>query len=113
MAAGPKSNENGNDPAKSRYWISFDFGLGGNYRDFYQWLDTREASECGIGVATFLSAQTRDDIASELKQLLRHQLNPRIYLISMKQGGRFILGGRKASPWTGFAVRDANAVDEV
>jgi hypothetical protein len=113
MAKEPKENENGNEPAKTRYWVSFDFGLGGNYREFYEWLDAREASECGIGVATFLSAHSRDEIAAELKQLLQRKYNPRIYIISRKEGGRFILGNRKASPWTGFAVRNPNVADEV
>lgn len=113
MAARAKTGGNGKAAAKSRYWVSFDFGLGANHRDFYEWLDQKEASECGIGVATFTSALTREQITDEIKQVLRSQSRARVYLISMKHGGRFILGGRKASPWTGFAVRDAHAVDEV
>jgi hypothetical protein len=109
-----KSKLNGNRTGiKSRYWVSFDFGLSANYREFYEWLDAKEASECGIGVATFTSALSRDEIAAEIKQVLHLQLRPRVYLISIKHGGRFILGSRKASPWTGFAVRNASVVDEI
>jgi hypothetical protein len=108
------SNTNGKSKGTaSRYWVSFDFGLSANYREFYEWLDAKEASECGIGVATFTSALSRDEIASEIKQVLHAQHRPRVYLISMKHGGRFILGSRKASPWTGFAVRNPSVVDEV
>lgn len=108
------SKTNGNHKGTGfRYWVSFDFGLSANYREFYEWLDAKEASECGIGMATFTSALSRDAIAAEIKQVLRLQFRPRVYLISMKHGGRFILGSRKASPWTGFAVRNANVVDEV
>jgi len=113
MASRAKTNGNGKEPTKSRYWVSFDFGLGANHREFYEWLDAKDASECGIGLATFTSALTREEIATEVKQLLRNQLRPRVYLISLKHGGRFIIGSRKASPWTGFAVRNASVVDEV
>ncbi|MGD0736231.1 MAG: hypothetical protein ABR976_13840 [Terracidiphilus sp.] len=111
MATKSNKNSNGKETG-SRYWVSFDFGLGANYREFYEWLDAKDASECGIGVATLTSPLTRDQIAAEIKQALRHQVRPRVYLISMKHGGRFIMGSRKASPWTGFAVRHASAVDE-
>ena len=112
MATTSKTNGNRKGTG-SRYWVSFDFGLGANHRELYEWLDANDASECGIGLATFTSTRTRDEIAAEIKQVLRLRLRPRVYLISMKNGGRFILGSRKASPWTGFAVRNASVVDEV
>jgi hypothetical protein len=112
MATTSKSNSKPKGTG-SRYWVSFDFGLGANYREFYEWLDARDASECGVGVATFISSHSRDEVAAEIKQALRHQIRPRVYLISMKHGGRFVLGGRKASPWTGFAVRNASVADEI
>lgn len=99
--------------SKRRYWVSFDFGLGGSYREFYEWLDSRDASECGVGVATFLSDKSRDALAGEIKHLLRDQVRPRVYLISMGEGGRFVVGNRKAAPWTGYSVRNASVVDEV
>ena len=113
MSTRAKTNGNGKERAKNRYWLSFDFGLGANHRGFYEWLDSKEASECGIGLATFTSALSREELVAEVKEVLRAQFKPRVYLISMKQGGRFILGSRKASPWTGFAVRNAKVVDEV
>jgi hypothetical protein len=114
MATASKSGTNGAGKGHgTRFWVSFDFGLGANYRSFYEWLDAKEASECGIGMATFTSPLSRDEIAIEIKKVLGNQFRPRVYLISMKYGGRFILGSRKASPWTGFAVRNASVVDEV
>ena len=112
MATTSKTNGNRKGTG-SRYWVSFDFGLGANYREFYEWLDAKDASECGIGIATFTSTLSRDQIAAEIKRTLRRQIRPRVYLISMRHGGRFILGGRKASPWTGFALRPVSVVDEI
>jgi|SRR5580658_1352030 len=86
-----------------RYWISFDLGLQGNYDPLYGWLDKQEAKECGDSVATFLSDQSRERIAKELSALLRKERNPRIYIISASEGGKFILGKRKFPPWKGYA----------
>jgi hypothetical protein len=38
---------------KKGIWISFDFGLKGDYTGLYEWLDNKEAVECGIGLAYF------------------------------------------------------------
>jgi len=86
-----------------RYWISYDLGLRGDYEDLYAWLDKHNARECGDSVATFLSDKSREQIAKDLSRMLDPERNPRIYIINMKQGGKFILGRRKPAPWTGFA----------
>ena len=86
-----------------RYWLSFDLGLHGNYDSLYEWLDRQEAQECGDSIATFRSDRTREQLAKELKDLLRGTKNARAYLITTKEGGRFVLGKRKVSPWKGFA----------
>src|SRR5258705_495299 len=88
---------------KKRFWISFDLGLSGNYTELYAWLDQKGAKECGDSVATFTSEKSRQQIKSELTRILNLKRNPRIYLISRKEGGRFIFGTRKVAPWTGFA----------
>jgi hypothetical protein len=87
----------------SRYWISFDLGLQGNYESLYGWLDKQEAKECGDNLATFLSDQSREQIARQLSTLLRKERNPRLYIITMAEGGKFILGKRKFPPWKGYA----------
>ena len=112
MAIRAKTNGSGKDPAKSRYWISFDLGLMGNYSHVYEWLDSLGAQECGPGIATITSTKTRDQLAVEIQRLLKGAPRARAYIISLKQGGRFVLGGRKASPWEGFAATSASSVDE-
>lgn len=94
-----------------RYWLSYDLGLHGNYETLYEWLDRQEAQECGDSVATFRSDRTRDQITKELKDILRGTKNARAYLISTKEGGRFVLGRRKVSPWKGFAQVSADTGD--
>jgi hypothetical protein len=37
----------------TRYWLSFDLGLQGDYDSLYAWLDKQGAQECGDSVATF------------------------------------------------------------
>jgi hypothetical protein len=112
MATREKTNGNGKGPAKTRYWISLDLGLMGNYSRVYEWLDSLEAQECGPGVATITSAKSRDQLAAEIQRILKGAPRARAYVISMKQGGRFVAGGRKAAPWEGFAASAVNAVDE-
>ena len=94
-----------------RYWVSFDLGLRGNYEELYAWLDSQGAKECGDGVASFVSNKSREQIISELKKLEQPPIKSlpgsrttaRIYLITMKEGGKFIVGKRRAAPWTGYA----------
>ena len=94
-----------------RYWLSFDLGLHGNYDALYEWLDRQDAQECGDSVATFRSNQPRDQVAKEIKEILRGTKNARAYLISMKEGGRFVVGKRKVSSWKGFAQVPADGGD--
>lgn len=112
MAPRSTATGNGKSSAKSRYWISFDLGLMGNYSRVYEWLDSLGAEECGPGVATITSSKTRDQLGLEIQRILKGAPRARAYVISMKQGGRFLVGGRKAAPWEGFAASAVNAVDE-
>lgn len=104
------------DKRGTRYWLSFDLGLQGDYESLYAWLDSVNAKECGGNVATFVSKKTRDQIARELSTLLdplhmridpitgrRRTSQPRLYIISTQQGGKFILGKRTLATWTGYA----------
>ncbi len=84
-----------------RYWLSFDLGLRGSYELLYTWLDNMGAKECGDNVATFVTEKTREQINEELSGFLDEKA--RIYIISKKKGGRFILGKRKVAPWAGYA----------
>jgi hypothetical protein len=94
-----------------RYWLSFDLGFQGNYQDLFAWLDKMEARECGENAATFLSAKSRQTIVKELKAVLQvterpsssPTTEPRIYIITRKRGGKFVIGKRKIAPWAGYA----------
>lgn len=97
---------------KKRYWLSFDLGLHGNYEDLYEWLDQGGAKECGDSVATFLSDKTREEIAQELSQILGPDKKARVYLINLKQGGKFMIGRRKAAPWAGHSPQAVEAEEE-
>jgi hypothetical protein len=95
-----------------RYWSAFDLELSGNYGELYGWLDALEARECGENIATFRSPKTREQISQELSQILGSDRNVRVYLINMRQGGKFILGKRKASPWVGYSQQAVEAEEE-
>lgn len=106
----------GKDTGKSRYWISFDLGLTGDYSQFYEWLDSQYAEECGSGMASFVSTKTPDQIVAEIREILKGNSRARAYIISKlpdeRFGGKFVAGSRKAPPWAGFAVHASSAVDE-
>ena len=36
-----------------KYWLSYDLGVGGDYKGLYQWLDDHNAESCGSSVAFF------------------------------------------------------------
>lgn len=97
----------------ARYWISFDLGLRGDYSQLYEWLDRNKARECGDSLATIVSRKTRDQIARELKEIAGSESNGRIYLISMKEGGKFVAGARRVPPWAGYAQYLVNSEDKL
>src|SRR5712691_11842361 len=98
---------------KSAIWINFDLGVRGDYGSLFTWLDEHEAKDCGDSLA-FLnyeySGSLVKTITSELEKILLPTKQVRIYLIyrdkdTKKMRGLFIIGGRKASPWFGYAGR--------
>lgn len=114
MTTDANTNGNGQESAKSRYWISFDLGLMGDYSLFYRWLDSMGAEECGSGLATFTSTYSRDQLESEIRTVSSFSPRARIYIISKQDEnivGKFLAGGRKAAPWAGFAERSINVED--
>ena len=98
----------------TRYWLSFDLGLQGDYDSLYGWLDQQQARECGDSVATFQSSKSRDQLTKELKNLLGEKKNARIYIISKVSGGKFVLGRRKLrAPWNGYAEVSVTSGEDV
>ena len=105
----------GPDTGETRYWISFDLGLMGDYSHFYEWLDAQNAEECGSGTAAIVSTKSLDRIVTEIRDVLKETPRARVYLLSKlpdgKFGGKFVIGGRRKAPWAGFAVRASDVVE--
>lgn len=104
---------------KKAVWLSFDLGVQGDYEGLYQWLDAREAIECGDSVAFLKLESDGIDLPGEVKKSLQESIEvdakTRIYIIYRKDKsikGSFIFGQRKASPWAGFAPRATVEEDE-
>ncbi|HZL26239.1 MAG TPA: hypothetical protein VFC39_06880 [Acidobacteriaceae bacterium] len=91
-----------------RFWLSYDLGLRGDYSGLYQWLDGKDAKECGDSIATFLSDRTQEEIEGQIKETVGDDApRARVYLIAPagdgKFNGKFLIGRRKSSPpWAGF-----------
>lgn len=104
---------------KKPVWISYDLGVRGDYEGLYAWLDAHDAKECGDSVA-FLhyeySGALGESLAQELREKIDVSRETRIYVVweedDGKTKGRFIIGGRRAAPWSGYAAREFAEVDE-
>ena len=101
-------------------WISYDLGVRGDYENLYAWLDKYNASECGNNLAVFKYVFT-DNLVNSLQKELHDSIeitkNTRIYVVykdvtSNKVKGRFLFGGRRKPPWTGFAGKGSEEIDE-
>src|SRR6266545_4965387 len=95
---------------KKIIWISFDLGVTGDYEGIYTWLDSWGAVECGDSFAYIKAYDFRKDLLAELrediKQTVRIDKRTRIYVVREVDGepkGRFLIGGRKNAPWSGYA----------
>lgn len=106
---------------KQAIWISYDFGVRGDYEGMYAWLDANGALECGDNLALVHYEFTGDlisDLQRELQTAVEVTRKTRIYVIwrdapSGKLKGRFIFGTRKAAPWTGYAVGEEQVLEDV
>ena len=103
----------------AKIWLSFDLGIRGDYESLYAWLDDHGAKECGAGVA-YLQYKYKSDflteLRAELEELLEESRRPRIYVVhsvGKEKGasGRWLLGGRKSPPWSGFGQGDSQEID--
>lgn len=105
---------------KSTIWISYDLGVRGDYESLYAWLDSHGAKECGDSLA-ILTYEYRGSLTERLRAELTKAFavnkRTRIYVIHRdqktdKNRGKFIFGGRRAPPWTGYSSAGAGAADE-
>lgn len=104
-------------------YLSYDLGLKGDYNKLYIWLDSLKARECGDNIAFFQMSFDENDenviyetIKNEISTKVRLERNDRIYVIFRgadgQLTGKFLFGGRKRSPWEGFAVAGDDSIDE-
>jgi len=101
------------------FWISYDFGLKGDYESIYTWLDSHDAKECGDSFAYIKKYSFKSDFIEELKADLSTNVNlkkkDRIYIIYKKDDGSisglFLYGSRKRNPWEGFASGTGESED--
>ncbi|MDR3262337.1 MAG: hypothetical protein LBT78_10970 [Tannerella sp.] len=96
---------------KKAFWISYDFGLKGDYSGLYTWLDSVGAKECGDNFAFFIK-ECDGDLINTVKNDILKYVTPgktdRIYLIyldtdTQKMKGNFLFGRRKRAPWEGYS----------
>ena len=105
---------------KKSIWLSFDFGLKGNYSALFTFLDNHKAIDCGNGLAYFVYENENhlksEDLIEKLKDELKESVNPsssdRIYVIwrdddksTSSVKGKFLFGNRKAPIWNGYSTK--------
>lgn len=111
---------------KKAIWISYDFGLKGDYTGLYTWLDNNKAVECGNGLAycnydiSNISQEINNEellkhITSDLKEHINLSKTDRLYVIwkdrqTQRVKGEFISGSRKQSPWEGYGRLSNEAI---
>jgi hypothetical protein len=101
-------------------WLSWDPGVRGDYEGLYAWLDARQAKECGDSAAFLQYEYTdspREALAKELRDRVTLSKETRIYVVwrdgdDGKLKGRFVIGGRKGAPWSGYASLESVEADE-
>ena len=72
---------------KSRIWIFFDLGIRGDYESLYQFLDARQAEECGDNVATLIYEWKKDlatELIKELDKAVEFDKRSRVYAVFPK-----------------------------
>jgi hypothetical protein len=103
---------------KAFVWLSFDLGVRGDFQGMYEFLDEQQAKECGDSLAAF-NFEYKKDLLAELTKRLKDKVElnkrSRVYVMYPKEGktsGRFIIGKRKAPPWTGYAALPGNQEED-
>lgn len=101
---------------KAKVWLSYDLGINGDYQGLYTWLDKLDAKECGDSMAIIkefsYSGDLVQSVISNIKKNVEIRKTDRFYLICTKPViAKFIIGGRKRSPWVGYSVDSTNEAD--
>lgn len=99
------------------FWLSYDFGLRGNYNGLFNFLDNFNAKECGNGLSYFIYDNPNllniEELLKKLQSEIMEKVAPsdsdRIYIIwkndEMAIKGKFLFGKRKQAPWIGYGDR--------
>lgn len=111
---------------KKSIFITFEFGIKGDYDSLYKWLDERNAVDRGYGLAFIKDYTISQKISTDLEFLkyMKGEISSkvklgnsdRIYIIwngiesSVMKGG-FIHGKSKQAPWAGYAQNDSPSLD--
>lgn len=104
---------------KKTVWIAYDLGVKGDYEGLYAWLDDHGAKESGNNLAVLqydYKKNVVEELQEDLKQKVTFNKHDRIYLIWREAGkikGKFIVGKRKAAPWSGYGAQEPQIDEEV
>lgn len=105
--------------SKSAIWLSYDLGVNGDYEGMYSWLDSHGAKECGSSVAYLKDYEFEGDLPASLKKDVSETValnrRSRVYVIFKDNGrmrGRYLIGKRKAPPWSGYGSEAEQEYDE-
>lgn len=109
---------------KKIYWLSYDLGVGGDYKNLYRWLDDHDAKSCGNSVACFIyeyddSGNPDEMLLEELSNTIDLEPGNKLYIVRSKEDkkeirivGSFIYGRRSAAPWEGYGQLGSQEEDE-
>lgn len=108
-------------------WLTYDLGVGGDYKNLYAWLDDHDAINCGNNVAYFkmpyengmsdedFMKQLLDDISSRVKLVPGNRLYAVRSFVTgtgVKTKGSFIYGKRGPNPWEGCGTKSTDTEEE-
>lgn len=103
---------------KQQIWLTYDFAFGGDFEALFAFLDRHGAKECGGNLAYFSYNYPNDlieDLQNDIKKHVTIKAQDRIYIIFKIDGkfkGRWLFGGRKKAPWSGYAFEASDAADD-
>ncbi len=108
-------------------WLTYDLGVGGDYKNLYAWLDDHNAVDCGNNFAYLMMPYQKDmndenfmqSILNSIESKVDLKPGNRIYVVrsfidgnQTKTKGSFIYGKRMASPWEGYGSKTNDIAEE-
>lgn len=113
---------------KKAIWLSYDFGLKGNYHALFTFLDNHQAIDCGNNLAFFVydnndqlsSIKLIEKLKAELEETIKPTASDRIYVIWREEEespkstvkGKFLFGNRKQPSWSGYATKNVGKQED-